>query len=111
MYVCVSGGGSGRENDSGSEVRGSGGGGGRSGGRSARRDDPRRHTLAGDQHYQLGMQAQQGGTLSRTMDLEVMLPPYANQRFIYFVLNFHTQVKENSLRLHHSLFKNLLKLC
>jgi hypothetical protein len=38
--------------------------------RNTRRDDPRRHTLGGDQQY-LGM-AGQGGPLSRTMDLEVM---------------------------------------
>jgi hypothetical protein len=36
--------------------------------RNTRRDDPRRHTLGGDQQY-LGM-AGQGGPLSRTMDLE-----------------------------------------
>ncbi|XP_045472196.1 coiled-coil domain-containing protein AGAP005037 isoform X8 [Harmonia axyridis] len=36
--------------------------------RSNRRDDPRRHTLGGDQQY-FGM-AVQGGPLSRTMDLE-----------------------------------------
>ncbi|CAH1368289.1 unnamed protein product [Tenebrio molitor] len=37
--------------------------------RNTRRDDPRRHTLGGDQQY-LGM-AGQGGPLSRTMDLEM----------------------------------------
>ncbi|KAI4465558.1 hypothetical protein MML48_3g00004092 [Holotrichia oblita] len=36
--------------------------------RNARRDDPRRHTLAGDQQY--GGMAGQGGSLARTMDLE-----------------------------------------
>ncbi|KRT83577.1 hypothetical protein AMK59_3874, partial [Oryctes borbonicus] len=36
--------------------------------RNARRDDPRRHTLAGDQQY--GGMAGQGGPLARTMDLE-----------------------------------------
>ncbi|CAH0557819.1 unnamed protein product [Brassicogethes aeneus] len=40
----------------------------RSRGRNVRREDPRRHTLGGDQHY-LTM-AGQGGPLSRTMDLE-----------------------------------------
>lgn len=55
----VSGGGRGGDNDG--EVRG------RS--RSARRDDPRRHTLGGDQQYSL--MSGQGGPLSRTMDLEV----------------------------------------
>ncbi|KAK5646907.1 hypothetical protein RI129_005371 [Pyrocoelia pectoralis] len=39
--------------------------------RSARRDDPRRHTLSGDQHYNM---AGQGGPLSRTMDLEGQFP-------------------------------------
>lgn len=58
--VCfVSGGGRGGDNDG--EVRG------RS--RSARREDPRRHTLGGDQQY--GLMSGQGGPLSRTMDLEV----------------------------------------
>lgn len=53
--------GSGRSDNDG-EVRGS-----RS--RNARRDDPRRHTLVGDQQYSM---AGQGGPLSRTMDLEVI---------------------------------------
>uniref|UniRef100_A0A1Y1K8Q5 Actin interacting protein 3-like C-terminal domain-containing protein n=1 Tax=Photinus pyralis TaxID=7054 RepID=A0A1Y1K8Q5_PHOPY len=39
--------------------------------RSARRDDPRRHTLSGDQHYNM---SGQGGPLSRTMDLEGQFP-------------------------------------
>lgn len=39
--------------------------------RNARRDDPRRHTLAGDQQY--GGMAGQGGSLARTMDLEVYI--------------------------------------
>ncbi|KAF2905879.1 hypothetical protein ILUMI_00291 [Ignelater luminosus] len=39
--------------------------------RSARREDPRRHTLSGDQHYTM---AGQGGPLSRTMDLEGQFP-------------------------------------
>lgn len=57
----VAGGGRGGDNDG--EVRG------RS--RAARRDDPRRHTLGGDQQYSL--MSGQGGPLSRTMDLEVSL--------------------------------------
>lgn len=47
--------------------------------RSARREDPRRHTLSGDQHYSM---AGQGGPLSRTMDLEGQFvrgyPPASN---------------------------------
>ncbi|KAF5283748.1 hypothetical protein FQR65_LT02642 [Abscondita terminalis] len=47
--------------------------------RSARREDPRRHTLSGDQHYSM---AGQGGPLSRTMDLEGQFvrgyPPSSN---------------------------------
>ncbi|XP_034236392.1 coiled-coil domain-containing protein AGAP005037 isoform X11 [Thrips palmi] len=39
----------------------------RGGGRGGRRDDPRRHTLGGDQHPH----PPQGGTLSRSMDLEM----------------------------------------
>ncbi|GLV37739.1 uncharacterized protein CBL_06560 [Carabus blaptoides fortunei] len=63
----VGGGRGGGDNDN--EVRGS-----RSA-RSGRRDDPRRHTLSGaDQHYPSGMSVQQGGPLSRTMDLEVPMP-------------------------------------
>ncbi|CAG9859034.1 unnamed protein product [Phyllotreta striolata] len=50
-----------RSDNEGGEVRG------RS--RNARRDDPRRHTLGGDQQY-LAMSGQ-GGPLSRTMDLEM----------------------------------------
>ncbi|KAK9694511.1 hypothetical protein QE152_g33496 [Popillia japonica] len=47
--------------------------------RNARRDDPRRHTLAGDQQY--GGMAGQGGSLARTMDLEGQprgYPPMTN---------------------------------
>lgn len=67
--VGVGGGRGGGDNDN--EVRGS-----RSA-RSGRRDDPRRHTLSGaDQHYPSGMSVQQGGPLSRTMDLEVITINY-----------------------------------
>ncbi|CAG9859032.1 unnamed protein product [Phyllotreta striolata] len=60
-----------RSDNEGGEVRG------RS--RNARRDDPRRHTLGGDQQY-LAMSGQ-GGPLSRTMDLEGQMrgyPPPSN---------------------------------
>lgn len=59
FWFIFTGGGRGGENEG--EVRG------RS--RAARRDDPRRHTLGGDQQY--GLMSGQGGPLSRTMDLEV----------------------------------------
>lgn len=47
-------------------------------GRSSRRDDPRRHTLSGDQHHNYQP------ALTRSMDLEVSHPKNVNFRFSVF---------------------------